>query len=110
MTQLYKSQRCHWHRCATNFVDLLRKYEALLKKALTRVSGALGELFDEKNRGRKSRGMVPLKMSLQYLYKNSLKYLESEVNLFFVHFLSRDHPLELPLIHISIPILVKQSK
>jgi hypothetical protein len=28
------------HRCATNFVDLLHKYEAIFKKALTRVSEA----------------------------------------------------------------------
>jgi hypothetical protein len=75
MTQLYKSQRCHWHRCATNFVDLLRKYEALLKKALTRVSGALGELFDEKNRGRKSCVIVPLTMNFSHNgAKNSLGY------------------------------------
>jgi hypothetical protein len=48
LTLLCMSQRCQWHRCATNFVDLLRKYEAIFKKALTRVSGAKGELFDEK--------------------------------------------------------------
>jgi hypothetical protein len=36
-------------------VDFLREFEAIFKKALTRVSGALGELLDEKkNKGRKS--------------------------------------------------------
>jgi hypothetical protein len=29
-------------------VDFLREFEAIFKKALTRVSGAQGELFDEK--------------------------------------------------------------
>jgi hypothetical protein len=29
-------------------VDFLREFEAIFKKALTRVSGALGELLDEK--------------------------------------------------------------
>jgi hypothetical protein len=31
-------------------VEYLREYEAIYKKALTRVSGAQMELFDEKNR------------------------------------------------------------
>jgi hypothetical protein len=41
-------------------VEYLREYEAICKKALTSVSGAQMELFDEKNRGRKSRDRVPL--------------------------------------------------
>jgi hypothetical protein len=40
MTPQCISQWCQWHRCATNLVDLFRKYEAIFKKALTRVSGA----------------------------------------------------------------------
>jgi hypothetical protein len=40
-------------------VEYLCECEALCKKALTRVSGAQMELFDEKNRGRKSRDRVP---------------------------------------------------
>jgi hypothetical protein len=60
MTPLCMSQRCQSHCCATNFVALLRKYEAIFKTALTRVSGALGELY-EKNRGRKSRVRVTLR-------------------------------------------------
>jgi hypothetical protein len=42
-------------------VEYLREYEAIFKKALTRVSGPLMELFDEKTRGRKSRDRVPLR-------------------------------------------------
>jgi hypothetical protein len=41
-------------------VEYLREYEAICKKALTRVSEAQMELFDEKTRGRKSRERVPL--------------------------------------------------
>jgi hypothetical protein len=43
-----------------NFVvDFLPEFEAIFKKALIRVSGAQGELFDEKKtRGRKSRVRV----------------------------------------------------
>jgi hypothetical protein len=42
-------------------VEYLREYEAICKKALTRVSGAQLELFDEKTRGRKPCDRVPLK-------------------------------------------------
>jgi hypothetical protein len=42
----------------------MREFEAIFKKALTRVSGAQRDLFDEKNRGRKSRDRVPLKTLL----------------------------------------------
>jgi hypothetical protein len=59
MTQLFPSQECHWHCCATNFVEYLREFEAIFEKALTRVTGAQGKLFDEKNRGRKSHVRVP---------------------------------------------------
>jgi hypothetical protein len=45
-------------------VDFLSKFEAIFKKALTRVSGAYGELFDEKTRGRKSHVRVPLTMDM----------------------------------------------
>jgi hypothetical protein len=68
MAPLCMSQRCQWYRCtchsgvndtavhitavsircATNFVDLLRKYEAIFKKALTRVSGARGSCLMKK--------------------------------------------------------------
>jgi hypothetical protein len=48
MTPLYMLQRCHWHRCATNFVDYLRVFEATFEKVLTCVSGTQGKLFDEK--------------------------------------------------------------
>jgi hypothetical protein len=41
-------------------VEYLREYEAICKKALTRGPRAQRELFDEKTRGRKSRGRVPL--------------------------------------------------
>jgi hypothetical protein len=41
-------------------VKYLREYEAICKKAFTRVSGAQMELFDEKTKGRKSRDRVPL--------------------------------------------------
>jgi hypothetical protein len=37
---LYSVQRFHWHRCVINFVDFLREFEAIFKKALIRVSGA----------------------------------------------------------------------
>jgi hypothetical protein len=43
-------------------VDLLREYWSILKKALTRVSGAYGELFDEKN--------LRLKISCQGPFKH----------------------------------------
>jgi hypothetical protein len=49
------AQRCQWHCWATNFVDYLREFKAIFKKALTCV-----KLFHEKNRGRKSRVRVPL--------------------------------------------------
>jgi hypothetical protein len=41
-------------------VEYLFEYEAICKKALTRVSGAQIELFDEKIRGHQSRDRVPL--------------------------------------------------
>jgi hypothetical protein len=43
-------------------VEYLRDYEAICKKALTRVSGAQMELFDEKTRGRKFRDRVPFQI------------------------------------------------
>jgi hypothetical protein len=46
LTVLRHAQQCHWHRCATNIVNILRKFEAICKKALTRVSGAPGVLYD----------------------------------------------------------------
>jgi hypothetical protein len=49
-----------WHRCATNFVDYLREFEAIFEKALTCVSGTQGSCLMKKNRGRKSRVRVPL--------------------------------------------------
>jgi hypothetical protein len=36
------------NRCATNFVDYLRKFEAIFEKLSTCVSGAQGKLFYEK--------------------------------------------------------------
>jgi hypothetical protein len=36
------------HKIGGILVDFLRKFEAIFKKALTRVSGAQGELFDDK--------------------------------------------------------------
>jgi hypothetical protein len=39
----------------------LGEFEAELKKALARESGAQGVLFDEKTEGRKFRGTVPLR-------------------------------------------------
>jgi hypothetical protein len=43
-------------------VDFLREFETIFKKALTRVSGALGELIyeEKKNIGRQSRVRIPL--------------------------------------------------
>jgi hypothetical protein len=41
-------------------VKYLREYEAISRKALTRVSGAQMELFYRKTRGRKSCDRVPL--------------------------------------------------
>jgi hypothetical protein len=45
---LWQAQWWHWHRCATKFVDYLREFEVIFEKALTRVSGAQGKLFDKK--------------------------------------------------------------
>jgi hypothetical protein len=42
-------------------VDSLREFEAIFKKALTRVSGAYGELFDEKNHRSKISCQGPFK-------------------------------------------------
>jgi hypothetical protein len=52
-------------------VEYLREYEAICKKALTRVSGAQMELFDEKNQGKKSRDRVPLNKERLYLLKSA---------------------------------------
>jgi hypothetical protein len=60
LTPLWQAQWCHWNRCATNFVEYLREFEAIFEKAWTCVSGVQGKLFDEKNRSRKSRVRVPL--------------------------------------------------
>jgi hypothetical protein len=49
LTPLWQAQRYYLHRCATNFVDYLREFEAIFEKALTWVSEAQGKLFDEKN-------------------------------------------------------------
>jgi hypothetical protein len=75
------AQRCQWHRCnmhsviidtgvtgtavlltqlCTNFVDYLREFE----KAVTRVSGAWGKLFDEKNQRSKISCQGPFKVRL----------------------------------------------
>jgi hypothetical protein len=48
MTRLCISQRCHWHGCATNFVDYLREFEAIFEKALTCVSGTQGNWLMKK--------------------------------------------------------------
>jgi hypothetical protein len=40
-------QRLNWHRCTIKFFEYLREFEVILEKALTRVSGAQGKLFDE---------------------------------------------------------------
>jgi hypothetical protein len=61
LTSMCHAQRCHWHRCPTNFINYLREFEALFEKALTGVSGTQGKLSDKKNRGRKSRVRVPLR-------------------------------------------------
>jgi hypothetical protein len=42
-------------------VDFLCEFEAIFKKALTRVSGAYGELFDEKTRRSKILCQGPFK-------------------------------------------------
>jgi hypothetical protein len=42
------------HRCATNFVDYLREFEAIFKKALILNQGPRGKLFEIKKTGRKS--------------------------------------------------------
>jgi hypothetical protein len=42
-------------------VENLREFEAICKNALTHKSRAQVGLFDEKNRGRKSRDTVPLR-------------------------------------------------
>jgi hypothetical protein len=71
------AQRCQWHRCdmQSGFIDtavpvtvvsmtlcrLSSRIRSHIRKALTCVSGTQGKLFDEKNRGRKSRVWVPLK-------------------------------------------------
>jgi hypothetical protein len=53
----------------TFLADFLREFEAIFKKALARESVALGELFDEKNRGRKSHVRVPSK---KHFHENSM--------------------------------------
>jgi hypothetical protein len=52
-------------------VEYLRQFEAICKKALTRESGAQVGLFDEKTRGRKSRGTVPLRIKTFFLIGSS---------------------------------------
>jgi hypothetical protein len=51
-------------------VDFLREFEAIFKKALTRVSGAYGELFDEKNQRSKFSCQGPFKN-----YSICIKYI-----------------------------------
>jgi hypothetical protein len=56
---------CQWHRSGqiSDFkVEYLREFQAICKKALTRVSGAKEKLFGEKTRGWKSRDTVPLNL------------------------------------------------
>jgi hypothetical protein len=49
------AQRCHWHRCATNFIYYLRQFEAIFV-----YQGPRGScLMKKKTRGRKSRVRVP---------------------------------------------------
>jgi hypothetical protein len=36
------------HRCATNFVDYLREFEAIFENAVTCKSGTQSKLFDKK--------------------------------------------------------------
>jgi hypothetical protein len=49
----------------SGIIDYLREYEAICKKALTRVSMAQMELFGEKTGGRKSRDRVPLNTGMR---------------------------------------------
>jgi hypothetical protein len=73
ITPLCILQRCHWHCCATNFVNYLREFEAIFEKALTWVSGTQRKKYDEKNRGFISRVRIPLSTSAraQYLVRLS---------------------------------------
>jgi hypothetical protein len=48
MTPLCTSQRCYWHRWATNFLDYLQEFEAIFEKDLTRVPGAQRKLYSKK--------------------------------------------------------------
>jgi hypothetical protein len=50
-------------------VNLLREYWSILKKALTRVSGAYGELFDEKNQRSKISCQGPFKLYRYFVRK-----------------------------------------
>jgi hypothetical protein len=65
----------HWHLCATNFVDFLRKYKAIFKKALTRVSGAYrGSCLMKKQR---SKSRVRVALNSVFLLKN-ISYIQNK--------------------------------
>jgi hypothetical protein len=62
LTPLWYEQRCHWHRCSTNFVYFLREFKVILKMALTQLSGAYGgSCLMKKTIGKKSRFSVTLR-------------------------------------------------
>jgi hypothetical protein len=54
-------------------VKYLREYKAICKKALTRVSGAQMQLFDEKTRGQKSCDRVSLKTCNIKIFRDFLE-------------------------------------
>jgi hypothetical protein len=61
------------HHCAESILkaDYLREYESIFETALAHESVDPGVLFDEKNRGRKSRETVPLSKVLYDGYSSS---------------------------------------
>jgi hypothetical protein len=52
-------------RHSADRIELLRKFESIFKTALAHESGNPGVPFNEKNKGRKSRETVLLKLSLR---------------------------------------------
>ncbi len=53
---------CQWHKWCTLTCEYLRKFSKKFETALMVYSGAWGKLIHEKNRSRKSRDSVPLKV------------------------------------------------
>jgi hypothetical protein len=63
-----RQQRCQWHRCATNFVDYLREFEAIFEKALTCMSqGLRGSCLMKKKRRKKISCQGPFNMYMSTL-------------------------------------------